>query len=89
MANTFAEAFAQALHDAGSRAREAAGATSDTYLCRECDSRWVSSDPICWLCGNVTPQARSTGQSLDDPLVVDKPSNLGMEHTRFEATGLG
>ena len=83
----FAAAFARAIHDAGDRARQAA--TSDTYMCRECDSRWVSDDPICWLCGNVTPRARTSGQSLDDPLQVTHPGTSGLANTKFEVLGLG
>jgi hypothetical protein len=88
---SYVEAFARAMRVAGDRAREAAApadGTSDTYLCRECDSRWVSDDPIRWLCGNVTPRARTSGLSLDDPLTVTHPGTSGLPNTKFEILGL-
>jgi hypothetical protein len=80
--------YAEAMRRYSEQAREAANAPTARYLCRECDYQWVSSDPVCEMCERVTP--RQVGSvSLFDPIHVEKPNNLGMPHTGFEALGLG
>lgn len=81
-----AYSFAEALVRYGQQAREAAGAPTVRYLCRDCDHQWMSDDPICLFCGRVTP--RQGAVSLFDPIHVEKPSNLGITPTRFEAMGI-
>lgn len=77
--------LAEALRRYGEQARQAAGAPTVLYLCRDCDHQWVSSDPVCWFCSRVCH--REPGCSVFDPIECHG-INVGIQHTGFETLGL-